>query len=102
MIVRLKHQKKILTDHEKFNLQRLRAAERGVVWNLEYWEWLQIWQDSGHFHERGNKKGLWVMGRNGDQGPYEFGNVKIIPFETNCSQAWATRKLYKSNRDLKK
>lgn len=74
-------------------MQRYRAAHRGIEWKLEYWEWLQIWQDSGHMHERGKKKGQWCMARNGDRGAYEASNVKIVPFETNCSEGFFTRKL---------
>ena len=80
------------TDYQKFYLQRHRAVDRGIAWKLDFWEWLQIWQDSGHMHERGKRKGQYVMARNGDQGAYEANNVKIVPCETNNSQAWATRK----------
>jgi len=74
------------TTRHAFTMQRGVARSRGIGWNLEYWEWLQIWQDSGHLHERGSKSGQWVMGRNGDQGPYAAGNVKIIRVESNNSQ----------------
>lgn len=35
----------------RFNQQRSAAKTRGIPWELEYWEWLQIWEDSGHLHE---------------------------------------------------
>jgi len=68
---------------KRFKMQRLIAKHRGIAWELPYWEWLQIWQDSGHLHERGTHGGQWVMGRNGDQGPYSASNVKIIRVEQN-------------------
>jgi hypothetical protein len=80
-----------------FALQRGRARERGVEWNLEYWEWLQIWQDSGHLHERGVRGGEWVMGRIGDVGPYASDNVKIIRVETNASDAARYRRARKTD-----
>lgn len=70
-----------------FLQQRATAKYRGIAWRLEYWEWLQIWQDSGRLHERGTKSGQWVMGRNGDVGAYETGNVKIIQVGTNNTLA---------------
>jgi hypothetical protein len=66
-----------------FRRQREKAKQRGIKWQLEYWEWLQIWQDSGRLNDRGCRSGCWVMGRNGDVGPYATGNVKIIRVETN-------------------
>jgi hypothetical protein len=70
----------------RFNQHRSRAKRSGIPWRLAYWEWLQIWQDSGHLHDRGTYGGQWVMGRNGDVGAYEAGNVKIIRAETNSSE----------------
>ena len=81
---------------QAFTLQRCRARTRGIEWKLEYWEWLQIWQDSGHLHERGVRGGEWVMGRNGDVGPYALGNVKIIRVETNASDAAKYRRMRKN------
>jgi hypothetical protein len=69
--------------YQRFCQQKARAGARGILWKLLYWEWLQIWQDSGHLDERGRCGGEWVMGRNGDIGPYSYDNVKIIRVETN-------------------
>jgi hypothetical protein len=73
--------------YQRFRTQKNHARQRGIPWRLPYWEWLQIWQDSGHLNDRGRNGGQWVMGRNGDVGAYEFGNVKIIRCETNNSGA---------------
>ena len=69
--------------YHAFYSQRSLARRRGVVWKLEYDEWLQIWQESGHLHERGNRRGYYVMARNHDHGPYARGNVSIVLFEIN-------------------
>lgn len=76
-----------MTDqlYRAFKVHRLNAFERGIPWNFQYWEWLQIWQDSGHLEDRGNKGGQWVMARHGDAGAYEAGNVKITRVEKNAS-----------------
>lgn len=71
----------------RFLEQRKRAKQRKIPWELEYWEWLQIWQDSGRIHERGRAAGQWVMARHGDQGAYEAGNVAIVRVNKNNSDA---------------
>ena len=73
--------------YRRFREQREQARRRGIAWELAYWQWLQIWQDSGHLHERGTRAGCWVMGRNGDTGPYAEANVKIVRCETNNAEA---------------
>ena len=78
--------------HTRFIEQRKQARQRGIQWDLPYWEWLQIWQDSGQLADRGRKGGQWVMGRNGDRGPYAADNVKIIRCETNNSGAFYAAK----------
>jgi hypothetical protein len=82
----------------RFKEQRDRSKQRGIAWKLEYWEWLQIWQDSGHLEDRGRNNGQWVMGRVGDQGAYQAGNVKILRVERNNADAQATRKAYRVAR----
>lgn len=71
---------------QKFTTQRHDAKRRGVIWLLTYEEWLKIWMDSGHWHERGCKKGQYVMARYGDKGPYAVDNVRIVLVETNNSE----------------
>ena len=68
-------------------MQKAQAKVRGIAWELAYWEWLQIWQDSGRLHERGVHGGQWVMARNGDRGPYSVENVQIVRCETNNAAA---------------
>jgi hypothetical protein len=70
-----------------FRCQRAQAKQRRIGWQLEFWEWLQIWEESGHLDERGTHCGQWVMGRNGDMGPYARHNVRIIRVETNNADA---------------
>lgn len=59
------------------------AAVRSIDFLLTYEEWLQIWEQSGHLHERGCRKGQYCMARFGDKGPYAVGNVKIILHRDN-------------------
>jgi len=40
---------------QRFLQQRHAAKQRGIAWQLDYWQWLEIWQTSGHLHERGRR-----------------------------------------------
>jgi hypothetical protein len=67
----------------------LRRARRNMGFHLTFDEWMTIWTESGHFHERG--LGGYVMARNNDSGPYAIGNVKIITQRENNLE-WFRRK----------
>ena len=71
----------------RFDFHKSSAGQRGVSFLLSYDQWLRIWHDSGHLHERGCRKGQYVMARFGDTGSYEEGNVSIVPCEVNNSEA---------------
>ena len=73
-------------EREAFRHQKMHSAGRGIPFLLSFEEWLAIWQQSGHRHERGCKRGQFVMAQFGDCGPYATGNVKIIPTEQNLAE----------------
>jgi hypothetical protein len=64
-------------EFKKFRFQRYSANRRGIPFDLTFDQWWAIWQASGHWNERGCKKGQYCMSRVGDQGPYAVGNVFI-------------------------
>ena len=66
-----------------FLYQRSEAKRRGILFLLTFEEWLSFWQESGHLHERGRRRGQYCMARFGDIGPYVLGNVKIIQHSDN-------------------
>lgn len=70
----------------KFMEQKNRAAQRGIPFLLTFEQWWLVWQQSGHWHERGCRNGAYVMARNGDCGPYSADNVKIIRHEENVAE----------------
>jgi hypothetical protein len=84
--------------YRRFKEQQNKAKQRGIAWRLPYWEWLQIWQDSGHLDERGVRSGQWVMARPGDVGAYEAGNVRIVHVETNHREGQVTRRRHAQAR----
>lgn len=82
MIIDLKKAK------HNFDIQKWRAInERNLEWCLTFDEWLNIWIESGHYYERGIKKGQYVMSRNNDIGSYSKENVFIQLSSDNIKQA---------------
>lgn len=71
--------------HQKFYLQRYRAAQRGIEWQMTFDEWWGVWQDSGKWNQRGIRDGQYCMARRGDTGPYAVGNVDIVTGNENLS-----------------
>lgn len=67
--------------------QKSSAKYRGVPFKLTMWEWWRIWQDSGHWEERGLGMCGYVMCRYGDEGAYEVGNVFIDKSVNNVASA---------------
>jgi hypothetical protein len=70
----------------RFDKQKYHAKRRGIAFRLTFAEWWAIWQDSGHWAERGRKRGCYCMARFGDVGAYEIGNVAIVLYEVNTSE----------------
>lgn len=67
-----------------------RARRRGIEWGFTFETWHQVWKASGHAHERGVKRGQYVMARRGDKGPYTPGNVTIKMTGENGAEAHET------------
>ena len=70
----------------KFYGQKACAKARGISFELSFAQWLSIWTESGHFHERGTLKDQYVMARFRDRGPYAVGNVRIITGAQNRAE----------------
>ena len=60
------------------------AKGRGIPFLMTFEQWLQIWESSDHLHERGRRRGQYVMARYGDRGAYEVG--RIITVEKNGAE----------------
>lgn len=70
-----------------FSCQRRNAIARDIEWKLTLAQWWGIWTESGKWDQRGRERGLWVMARHGDVGPYAEGNVFICTHSQNLSDA---------------
>ena len=56
-----------------------------VEMRLTFEQWSEIWKDSGHWDQRGTRKGCYCMSRINDIGHYELGNVVIQLHSQNSS-----------------
>lgn len=70
----------------KYWVQKAGAKRRSIIFELTFEEWLEIWEASGHFEERGRQAHQYHMARHGDRGPYAVGNVKIITASQNIKE----------------
>lgn len=87
--LRRERQKRWLaTDKGRYARARNNALQRGVEWLFSFDEWLEVWKESGHYHERGRGAGLYQMARLGDCGPYAKWNVRIVRMEANAVAAF--------------
>lgn len=73
------------TPRGQYSVHKHNAAVRGIEFKLTFDQWWGIWQRSGHWEKRGNRKGHYVMCRKGDIGPYAVGNVYIGSFSHNTA-----------------
>lgn len=73
-----------------FHSQKCRASKRGIGWELNFWQWWTIWQESGRWDERGRGAEAFAMCRFGDTGPYAVGNVYIATNNQNWQDYWNT------------
>lgn len=80
-----------LALRRKYYVQGMNACGRGILFKLTFEEWLQIWLESGHLRERGTGGDKYVMARNGDQGPYKVGNVRIVTCSQNSKETWENK-----------
>lgn len=70
-------------DKRRWQVHRTNAKMRGIEFKLTFEEWFCWWMDTGHYHERGNKHGQYVMARKGDKGAYELGNIECVQAQEN-------------------
>lgn len=84
-------EKRDKTAPQKYLAQKYAAKQRGIGWELTLTEWWDIWMRSKKWRKRGQGRGRYCMGRNGDIGPYAVGNVRIITHEQNTTECVSRR-----------
>ncbi len=76
-------------QHDKrtrYKNHRRRAKKRGITWLFTYSIWRKKWYESGKWEQRGLGRDKYCMARYNDEGPYEYGNTKIITNLENCCE----------------
>jgi hypothetical protein len=88
---------------QKFNGHRAVAHARGIPFLLTFEEWCSLWEESGHWCERGRGRGKYEMARVGDRGPYAVGNIRIVTREQNRAEFQRSRRdpAYRHDRRLR-
>lgn len=71
--------------------QRHTADTRKIAWRFNLAEWWKVWDDSGHWEQRGRGQG-YCMARWADDGPYSPDNVYICTISQNFSDSWIVRR----------
>lgn len=66
---------------EAYNGHASTSAARGVPFNLTFEQWWELWEP--HYDRRGVASADMCMGRVGDSGGYDLGNVRIITSRAN-------------------
>jgi len=75
--------------YQAFREQRRRAKARGIEFRLTYEEWVSWWETNlgpNWAQCRGRRAMDYVMGRTGDTGAYELGNIECITAIENLEQ----------------
>lgn len=67
----------MLNAKTKFNAHKSNAKRRGIEFKLTFDEWVDIWEKSGKWGERGRGADKYCMCRIGDVGSYSIDNVFI-------------------------
>lgn len=76
---------------QKYNWQKQKAKKRGIAWEIEFSDWIDVWRSSGKMALRGRGAGKYVMARHGDVGPYSKANVAIKEWSANLGEAEGKR-----------
>jgi hypothetical protein len=74
-----------------FSMQRKNAERRGIDWELSLSQWWKVWEQSGHWNERGRGAG-YCMCRLNDTGPYAIDNVYIATGIENMRDYWVNKR----------
>jgi len=71
-----------------YSVQKRKAKTRGISWEFTFDSWMQVWEDSTHWANRGDGRGKYCMCRHNDTGPYSPDNVYIGLFEENTKESY--------------
>lgn len=76
------------TPRGKYSAQKRKAKQRNIPWKLTFDSWWNLWDISGKWEQRGDKKGMYCMSRHEDAGEYSIENVYINEFGKNTLECY--------------
>tara|TARA_R110000744_G_scaffold343198_1_gene448411 strand:+ start:100 stop:537 length:438 start_codon:yes stop_codon:yes gene_type:complete len=82
-----------------FGTQRQNAKTRGIPFHFSFEGWWEVWGTSGKWEQRGKGADKYCMCRTGDEGPYEYGNVRVDTNENNLAESREIRSKLKGLDD---
>lgn len=66
-----------------YHAQRQYATLRNIPWEFSFYDWAELWYNSGKWEQRGRGYQQYCMARYNDTGPYAKDNVAIITTREN-------------------
>lgn len=78
----------MISPKKAYDDQVRHSEARGITWDFDYPDWLEMWLVSGKWFERGKRKDQFCMCRYGDFGPYSPKNCYIDSTNNNQQQRW--------------
>jgi hypothetical protein len=91
-----------------YSIQKSHALNRKdrngnpIEWLFTFETWIDLWLKSGKWHQRGCRRGQYVMSRLGDVGPYAPWNVEIKTVGENNSEGHKGRSPWNKGRPSEK
>jgi hypothetical protein len=73
----------------RYSEQKSNVLKRGLRFDISLEDWFEVWEKSGKWEQRGNKKHEYCMCRFQDKGHYTKGNVFIATNTENCKEGLA-------------
>jgi len=88
----------IKTPKGRYSIQKRSAKKRGIAWELSFEEWWKLWEESGHWDDRGTGTSKYCICRLNDYGPYKIGNIRIDTNSTNGKESYMINGIDKLGR----
>jgi hypothetical protein len=83
-----------------FSVQKRKAKQRGIEWQLSFDQWWELWEKSGKWNERGVDG--YAMCRYSDTGSYSVDNIRIDTFKNNSLENYEIMGIDNKGRFQKK
>lgn len=83
-------------QYRAFIQQRNQAQWRSEFWQLEFEDWLRLWQP--HWHQRGRRQCDYCMVRKDPEDSWTLDNVEVIERSEHCQRHRARQGITRGRR----